>query len=182
MIFVFTPWIALCTEGAFTLRVGSAPAAAPLFNDGLWRGACAGLESSLQLPRWSPLFNVPLSVAVGAEYFRPTASSVSLLDDYRGWVVRGSLLWYATDGISPYLRLGGGLSLGERYVRTVEWDTASPLKWHRKQSFIVFWGVGMHGMVTEHIGWNVEVECLTGDELGLLLPVRIGLVYRWSLR
>ncbi|GBD04718.1 hypothetical protein HRbin20_00287 [bacterium HR20] len=182
LLLLLVPTIAIATEGSIGIWAGSAPAAPRLFNDGLWRGASAAVEATLKLPTTSVLFEVPLSITLGAEYVRPTATSTELLDDYRGWILRGSLVWYASGGTAPYLRLGGGASFGERYARTVEWDTASPLQWQRRPSFAVFWGIGVRGMVAQHVEWAVEAECLAGDQVGLLLPLRLGLFYRWGDR
>lgn len=182
MLLLLTSLTAFATEGSIGIWGGSAPAAPRLFNEGLWRGACVAIESTLKLPTSSMLFDLPLSIAVGAEYIRPSASATDLLDDYRGWIVRGSLVWYASSGTAPYLRLGGGASLGERYARTVEWDTASPLQWQRRPSFAVFFGIGVQGTLAAHFGWAIEAECLTGDEVGLLLPLRLGLFYRWGAK
>lgn len=174
--------VALHAQGAVSMWSATTPAAPRLFNDGLWRGMSAGVEASIRLPTSSVLFDLPLEFAVGAEYIRPTWSSVVLLDDYRGWTVRASLLWRAGERMAPYIRLGGGASLGERFRREVVWDSTAARRWLPARSFIAFWGIGVRGRLISSLAWYLEAELLTGDELLLLLPLRLGVSYRWGTR
>ncbi|GIV54936.1 MAG: hypothetical protein KatS3mg039_1454 [Candidatus Kapaibacterium sp.] len=158
----------------------TAPRATHLFNDGIWRGASAAIESRVVLPSAAPLFEVPVQLALSAESVRPSWSGASLLDDYRGWVLRLSLVWLASQhaALTPSLRLGTGLSLGQRYTHASNGDTA--LTWQPARAMVAFWALGVQGRITSAIDWHAEVECLTGDGLGLLLPFRVGLFYRWD--
>ncbi|MCS7301839.1 MAG: hypothetical protein RML15_04485 [Bacteroidota bacterium] len=173
---------AVAAWGQTTLSINgaTAPAVAWLFNEGLWRGMLAGVEVRTVIPHQSVLFRVPLEISATVDYFRPTASTVALADDYRGWIIRGALVWQAANPVGVYLRLGGGVSVGERYRREVAWDSASAYRWFPARSFVASWGMGIQGKITRHLGWNAEAEILTGDELGLLLPLRIGIHYRWG--
>lgn len=180
----FVVVLVVCARGQGSLGawIGSAPSAPRLFNDGLWRGMSAGAELGVYSMPMSPLFDLPMAFAVGAEYVQPSASSVALLDDYRGWIVRCSFVWYAGTATAPYLRLGTGATLGERYRHEVERDSTSPLRWHPARAVAVFWGLGVRGILDGAIGWFAEIECTTGDQIGLLLPLRVGVNYRWSTR
>ncbi len=164
------------------LSVASAPSAPRLFNDGLWRGAAAGVEIAVRLPLESVLFDLPLFATLGTEYVRASASPVALLDDYRGWIFRASLMWSAGQGTAPFLRLGTGATLGERYRRNPPQDTAVMPAWYLARAPVVFWGLGVRGVIAASLGWSAEIECLTGDELGLLFPVRLGVTYRWGVQ
>lgn len=174
--------VAIRAQGTVSIWSASAPAVPRLFNDRLWRGMSAGIETSIRLPTVSAPFDLPLEFALGAEYIHPTWSSVAILDDYRGWTVRASLLWRAGDKIAPYFRLGGGASLGVRYRREVAWDSNAVRQWFPARSFIAFWSAGVRGDLVDLFTWNVEVEILAGDELMLLLPLRVGIAYRWGAR
>jgi hypothetical protein len=162
----------------------TAPSAPTLFNDGRWRGIAAGIEARMELPAASALFDLPLHLAVGAEMLRPTLSQVELPGDYRGWIGRLSLVWQAsrTSSLRPMLRLGGGISVGQQYTQVPRWDTSAPPQWHWGRSFVAFWALGVEGTMRAELDWHAEIECLTGDQIGLVLPLRVGLFYRWGNR
>ncbi|MCX7929857.1 MAG: hypothetical protein N2663_03950 [Chlorobi bacterium] len=172
--------VAMRAQSSVGVWAGTVPSAARLFNDGLWRGTSTGIEISSKLPVLSSLVDLPVAIAAAAEYIRPTHSTVVLLDDYRGWILRGSLQWFAGSGTAPYLRLGAGITIGERVAHAIEWDSTSALTWTTTRSLVVYWGFGLRGSVAAAVGWFAELECMAGDQVGVLLPIRIGLSYRWG--